>query len=247
MQVDVTSLDNSISMVKNWNDSTQNEGRYICVSNVHMCMETFDNKDFKLVVNNADLVIPDGKPLFWAQKLLGQKNAQQVRGTDIMLRLCEYAEKHRVSIGFYGGTTELLYKLKNTLVNKFPNIDIACQIAPPFRPLTEEEDKSFTQQINESKVRILFVGIGCPKQERWMAEHRSQLSCTMLGVGAAFDFITGRKKEAPRWMQNLGLEWLFRLLCEPKRLWKRYIILNPRFIWHFSKQWIQHKRSNISM
>lgn len=217
-------------------------GAYVCVSNVHMCMEVYDSAEFASVVNNADLVIPDGKPLSWAQKLLGHKEAEQVRGQDIMNALCELSSQKGLKLGFYGGSTnELLDRVKAKLTDTYPGIVIEYSFSPPFRPLTETEDAEVVRDMNKAEIDILFVGIGCPKQERWMAEHKDKLNCVMLGVGAAYDFIAGEKKHAPRWVQNIGMEWLFRLLSEPKRLWRRYLSTNPRFIWHFGKQLLKSK------
>jgi N-acetylglucosaminyldiphosphoundecaprenol N-acetyl-beta-D-mannosaminyltransferase len=236
----VTNLEEVLSNVIHL--SGKGLGSYVCVSNVHMCMEVFDSAEFKSVVNNADLVIPDGRPLSWAQKLLGHKNAEQVRGQDIMNAICEQSGTKKLNIGLYGGSSdELLKQVITELKTSYPDINITFSYSPPFRPLTDEEDSDIVKQINDADVNVLFVGIGCPKQERWMAEHKEQLNCVMLGVGAAYDFIAGSKKHAPRWMQRVGLEWLFRLLSEPKRLWKRYLQQNPRFIYYFSKQLINHK------
>ncbi len=234
MRVDITSLSKAVKQIGFW--VSQKEAHYVCISNVHMCMECFDNDEFCKVVNGADLVVPDGKPLVWVQKILGEKDAQQVRGMDLMLALCGYAEKTSLSIGFYGSTPRLLSKLEKNLKISFPALRVVCSLAPPFRPLLEQERMDYIDIINESGVEFLFVGIGCPKQEKWMAENKTKLKCTMLGVGAAFDFIAGEKRHAPLWMQSLGLEWLFRLLSEPRRLWKRYLKHNPRFVWYISKQ-----------
>ena len=219
-----------------------NLGAYVCVSNVHMCIETLDNKEFGEIVSNADLVIPDGKPLSWAQKLLGHPGAEQVRGQDIMNALCASSGEKSLNIGFYGGSSEaLLNTVQEKLLASYPDINITYAYSPPFRPLTEAEDADVISSINQANVNVLFVGIGCPQQERWMAAHKESLNCVMLGVGAAYDFIAGDKKHAPRWMQKFGMEWLFRLCSEPKRLWRRYFSTNPRFIWHFSKQLIKQK------
>jgi len=234
MRVDVTSLSRAVLQIGDW--AKQGRGRYVCVSNVHMCMESFDDRNFQNVVNGADLVVPDGKPLVWAQKLFGVKRARQVRGMDLMLSLCEDSVQSGVAIGFYGGTPELLESLGKVLKIRFPDLQIGCAIAPPFRPVTTKENDVYVDKINESDVSILFVGIGCPKQERWMAENRAKVDCVMLGVGAAFDFVAGRKRHAPVWMQTIGLEWFFRFLCEPRRLWKRYLKHNTRFLWYLSKQ-----------
>jgi len=240
MHVDVIGLQETLSrtldLVKG------NRGAYICVSNVHMCMETFDSFEFAEIVNNADLVIPDGKPLSWAQKLLGHKDAEQVRGQDITNALCKLSEDKGLKLGFYGGSSnEILEAVKRSLTKSYPNILIEYAFSPPFKPLTIEEDEEVVSAINAANVDILFVGIGCPKQERWMAGHKDKVNCVMLGVGAAYDFIAGKKKHAPRWVQTIGMEWFFRLLSEPKRLWRRYLSTNPRFIWYLSKQLFNHK------
>lgn len=240
MEVDVTRL--SWALTQTVNLAQSKVGAYVCVSNVHMCMETFDSTSFRNVVNNADLVIADGRPISWAQKLLGHKQAEQVRGQDIMTALCQQSNNSELSIGFYGGSSDCV--LASVIVNlkkKFPQIKINYSFSPPFRALTKEEDQEIIANINNADVDMLFVGIGCPKQENWMADHKASLSCVMLGVGAAFDFIAGDKKHAPRWMQKIGCEWLFRLFSEPKRLWKRYLKQNPRFIFHFIKQFIKYK------
>lgn len=239
MNVNVTSLALSIERILYL--TKKNVGSYVCVSNVHMCMEVFDSEVFCQVVNDADFVVPDGKPLVWGQKLLGNKEAQQVRGQDLTMAICKSAPEKQLKIGFYGGTPETLTIMKERLVEQFPALNIAYEFSPPFRPLTSVEDIEIIDAINNSGVQILFVGIGCPKQELWMAEHKDKLQCVMLGVGAAFDFIAGSKKHAPYWMQAIGMEWLFRLLSEPRRLWKRYLKQNPRFIWYFTQQLLGRK------
>lgn len=242
MGVDVTNLNNVLQQVDALGKS--HKATYMCVSNVHMCMEVFDSSEFSGVVNSADFVIPDGRPIFWAQRLLGHELAEQVRGQDIMNALCKSSGQNKLNIGFYGGGSDaLLTRVVTRLSNNFPDIKIVFTYSPPFRPLTHEEDVEVIKKINESCVNVLFVGTGCPKQERWMAEHKDKLNCVMIGVGAAFDFIAGDKRHAPKWMQKIGLEWLFRLCSEPQRLWKRYLIQNPRFIYHFSKQLLKQKYS----
>lgn len=235
MDVDVTNLTDSVAQTVTL--SKQKQGAYVCVSNVHMCMEVFDSPSFAQVVNNADLVIADGRPISWAQRLLGQPLAEQVRGQDIMTALCERSNTTALKIGFYGGSSnEVLTRVIANLTMTFTEIKISYSYSPPFRALTDEEDNAVVHGINNNGVDILFVGIGCPKQEIWMAEHKDSLNCVMLGVGAAFDFIAGDKKHAPRWMQKIGCEWVFRLFSEPKRLWRRYLKQNPRFIYYFVKQ-----------
>jgi len=217
------------------------ESRYVCVANVHMCMETFDAAEFNSVVSNADLVVPDGRPLVWALSALGAKKAEHVRGSDLLLHLCKQAEQEQLPIGLYGGTPESLIDFQIFLTTIFPRLTIAFAASPPFRDLTMEEQERYVQEIEASGARILFVGIGCPKQERWMAAHKGKVPCVMIGVGAAFDFFSGRKKHAPRWMQHAGLEWLFRLASDPRRLWKRYLKHNPRFVFYFAGQLIRQR------
>jgi N-acetylglucosaminyldiphosphoundecaprenol N-acetyl-beta-D-mannosaminyltransferase len=228
MRVDATSYEDASRRVVRW--AHEQRSAYVCVATVHMVMEAFDSAPFRRVVNRADLVTPDGRPLVWALKSLGVGGASQVRGTDLTTSVIERAAREKVPIGLYGGTPALLESFSRVLEQRHPGIRVACKIAPPFRPLTPEEDEAVTQEIVASGARILFVGIGCPKQERWMAAHKRRVPVVMLGVGAAFDFHTGRIRQAPRWMQVVGLEWAFRLAMDPRRLWRRYARHNPRFV-----------------
>ncbi|MEH6542445.1 MAG: WecB/TagA/CpsF family glycosyltransferase [Porticoccaceae bacterium] len=202
-------------------------------------MEAFDSPNFCALLNNADLVIPDGKPLSIAQNLLGYKDARQVRGEGLMHALCAVSGEKSINIGFYGGGSQVILDLvKSKLLAQYPEIKITYDFSPPFLDVSDSDEAAVIEQINLSKVDILFLGIGCPKQEMWMAAHKAQLNCVMIGVGAAFDFVAGTKRHAPRWVQNMALEWLFRLCCEPRRLWWRYLKHNPRFVWYFLQQWL---------
>jgi N-acetylglucosaminyldiphosphoundecaprenol N-acetyl-beta-D-mannosaminyltransferase len=214
----------------------RHESRYICVANVHMVMEAVDSRDFREIVNKAELVTPDGMPLVWALRCLGVGHATRVYGPELVLAVCDLAAADGVPIGLYGGHPQVLERLVTTLSHRFPGLTIAFAESPPFRPLTAQEDGDLVERIQSSGARILFVGLGCPKQERWMAAHVGSISAVMLGVGAALDFLTGSKPQAPRWMRESGLEWLFRLLTEPRRLWRRYLIHNPRFMVLFAWQ-----------
>jgi N-acetylglucosaminyldiphosphoundecaprenol N-acetyl-beta-D-mannosaminyltransferase len=242
MRVDATSYKDASQRVVRW--AREGRSAYVCVASVHMVMETFDSEAFRRVVNGADLVTPDGRPLAWALRALGVKHASQVRGTDLTTHVIERAAHEHLPIGLYGGTPELLETFVRVLKARYPGIQVVCQIAPPFRPLTAEEDEAVTREIAASGARILFVGIGCPKQENWMAAHKGRVDAIMLGVGAAFDFHTGRIRQAPRWMQAGGLEWAFRLMMDPKRLWKRYAKHNPRFVVLFLLQLLGLLHSN---
>jgi N-acetylglucosaminyldiphosphoundecaprenol N-acetyl-beta-D-mannosaminyltransferase len=214
-------------------------GGVVCVATVHMVMESFDADDFQRSVNAADLVTPDGVPLVWALRRLGLPATRRVYGPTLMRLVCRRAEERGLAVGLYGGSPEVLEALRERLLERHPLLRIAFAASPPFRPATEEEDASTVQAIEASGARILFVGLGCPKQERWMAAHREALPCVMLGVGAAFDFLAGAKPQAPAWLQRAGLEWLFRLACEPRRLWRRYLIQNPRFVFHFARELVR--------
>jgi N-acetylglucosaminyldiphosphoundecaprenol N-acetyl-beta-D-mannosaminyltransferase len=206
-------------------------GGYVCFSTVHMVMESYDNPEYGAKVNGADLIVTDGMPLVWMQKLQGAKSASRVRANDLMISLCEFAEKNNLSVGFYGGRQEVIDAIIERAAKETPKLKIAYAYSPPFRPLSEAEDLEITAEINRAAPAILFMGLGCPKQENWMAAHKNKTKAVMLGVGASFDFYAGNVKESPEWMGKLGLEWLYRLTQEPKRLWRRYLVLNPRFVW----------------
>jgi N-acetylglucosaminyldiphosphoundecaprenol N-acetyl-beta-D-mannosaminyltransferase len=211
-------------------------GGVVCVANVHMLMEAFDDREFRRLVNSADRVTPDGVPLVAALRWAGVAQAERVYGPTLTPAVCARAEELGLSVGFYGGSDDVLAALSSELLSRYPKLDIAYLHAPPFRVLSEAEDAEVVDAIRASGVQILFVGLGCPKQERWMAAHRESLDCVMLGVGAAFDFLAGRKRQAPSWLQRLSLEWLFRLATEPRRLWRRYLIGNSRFLYHYTRE-----------
>ncbi|MCW5961967.1 MAG: WecB/TagA/CpsF family glycosyltransferase [Pyrinomonadaceae bacterium] len=217
-------------------------GGYICFSTVHMVMESYDDPQFAEKVNGANYIATDGMPLVWMQKLQGKKHASRVRGNDFMILLLEFAESNDLKVGFYGGKQEVIDALLERAGKELPDLEIAYSYSPPFRALTEEESAEIVEDIKISGTQILFVGLGCPKQENWMSAHRDKFSAVMLGVGAAFDFYAGNLKESPRWISNLGLEWLYRLFQEPKRLWRRYLILNPRFLFLASLQLLGLKK-----
>jgi N-acetylglucosaminyldiphosphoundecaprenol N-acetyl-beta-D-mannosaminyltransferase len=163
-------------------------------------------------------------------RLKGARGQQRVYGPALMLNLLEAAARENIPVGFYGGRPEVLSQLVERMRARYTGLNVAYAFSPPFREMTSEEGDEITEAINNSGTRILFVGLGCPKQEIWMSKHRGRVQAVMLGVGAAFDFHAGVKPQAPLWMQQSGLEWLFRLLTEPRRLWKRYFYNNPRFI-----------------
>jgi N-acetylglucosaminyldiphosphoundecaprenol N-acetyl-beta-D-mannosaminyltransferase len=210
--------------------ATRKDSRYVCVANVHMLMEAYDSPEFRAIINHADLIVPDGMPLVWMLRLKGERNQPRVYGPTLMLHVLESAAHENVRVGFYGTTPELLDSLTKRMRMRYEGLSIAYSYSPAFGVMSAEEDAAVVKQINQSGARILFVGLGCPKQEIWMAAHRGKVNAVMVGVGAAFDYHAGVKPQAPTWVQQAGLEWLFRLFAEPRRLWKRYLYHNPRFI-----------------
>jgi N-acetylglucosaminyldiphosphoundecaprenol N-acetyl-beta-D-mannosaminyltransferase len=239
-RTDATSYSDAATRVLAWADSPGS--RYVCVANVHVTMECYDSAEYRAVVNSADLVTPDGMPLVWALRLFGVGDATQVRGTDLTVRVLQRAARERAKVGFYGSSPEVLRRVLDACERRFAGLRVVYAEAPPFRELSVEEDAAVVQGIKASGAQILFVGLGCPKQERWMARHKGRVGGVMLGVGAAFDFLAGVKPEAPRWMQHAGLEWLFRLATEPRRLWRRYAQHNPRFVTLLAAQYLRSRK-----
>lgn len=206
---------------------------YIVVANVDTIMQSKRNPKMQEAVNASSLSIPDGFPLLVMQRLYGNPLGRRAYGPDLMKEFLKMAEKKEYSHFFYGATEATLSKLIKNLKALFPKILIAGVYSPPFRPLTQEEDDRIIEMINKAVPSVLWVGIGCPKQELWMYSHREKLNIpVMVGVGAAFDFFAGIKPQAPRWVRNNGFEWLFRLITEPKRLWRRYLVNGSLFIYY---------------
>lgn len=207
------------------------EHHYVCVSGVHGVMESQRDPTLRQVHNAAGLVTPDGMPLVWLSRLGGHRHVERVYGPDLMLALCARAVG-RYRHFLYGGGDGVAERLAARLRARIPGLALVGTETPPFRPLGAEEDAALVQRINAARPDIVWVGLGTPKQERWMSAHVEQLGASaLIGVGAAFDFHAGLKRQAPRWMQRIGLEWLFRLLSEPRRLWRRYLVNNPAFIY----------------
>jgi N-acetylglucosaminyldiphosphoundecaprenol N-acetyl-beta-D-mannosaminyltransferase len=226
--VNSTSYSHATGIILNW--SARRESRFVCAANVHMLMESHDSPQYKQIVNTADLVTPDGMPLVWIMNLKGQRDQRRVYGPTLMMHVLETAARENVPVGFYGSSPEVLQALATRMQAQFFNLNIVYLFSPPFRDMDQKEDDEVIEKINSSTARILFIGLGCPKQEKWMSEHRGKINAVMMGVGAAFDFHAGVKSQAPAWMQKIGMEWLFRLLTEPRRLWRRYLYHNPRFV-----------------
>ena len=237
--LDAVTYQEVVDSVMFW--AKRGESRYVCVTNVHVVMEGWDHPAYRSIVNDADLVTADGVPLVWCLRAMGIKYASRVYGPDLTWLVCERAAQEGLSIALYGGTEDSLLEFMEVLHQRYPKIDIACAISPPFREINVAEDRSYRDAIIASGADLLFVGIGCPKQELWMHSHVGELKIPMLGVGAAFDFHSGRVRQAPAWMQRMGMEWFFRLLMEPRRLWRRYAWHNPRFVVLFTLQYLKFK------
>jgi N-acetylglucosaminyldiphosphoundecaprenol N-acetyl-beta-D-mannosaminyltransferase len=238
-RVDATSYIDATKRVLKW--ANRGQSKYVCVTNVHVVMEGWDSPSYRNMINSSDLITADGMPLVWALRWSGIRSATRVYGPDLTLHICKAAARQGLPIGLYGGTDRSLKTFVDVLKQRYPCIEVACAIAPPYRPLTAQEELAYTKQIKESGARILFVGIGCPKQERWMFEHQGVLQMPMLGVGAAFDFHSGKIRQAPSWIQQWGMEWFFRLMMEPKRLWRRYLWHNSRFLFFSIQQYLKLK------
>jgi N-acetylglucosaminyldiphosphoundecaprenol N-acetyl-beta-D-mannosaminyltransferase len=224
--------------------TTSRSADYVCAANVHMTMAAHDDPGFAAIVNAAALVVPDGVPMVWALRVLGTHQRRRVRvAPDLLLAVFSLAQSKGIKIGLYGGAPAVLNAFQESLVDAYPQLQLTYAWSPPFRALTPQEDERVVRQIRAAGVQLLLVGIGCPKQERWMAEHAGPggTGCAMIGVGQAFDILGGRTTSAPRWMQDNGLEWLFRLAKDPRRLWKRYLYNNPRFILFFAAQTLRHR------
>jgi N-acetylglucosaminyldiphosphoundecaprenol N-acetyl-beta-D-mannosaminyltransferase len=238
MRVDGTNYEHAATEILGW--ASHGESRYVCIATVNNVIEAYDNPAYQRVMEDADLVTPDGMPLVWGLGLLGVRGATRVYGPDLTPILCQRAAAAGIPVGFYGSTPEVLADLTATLARRCPGLRIAYASSPPFKPPTPEEDAAVRERIDRSGVRLLFVGLGTPKQELWMAANSGAVPAAMVGVGAAFDFIAGHKRQAPNLLQRLGLEWLFRLVHEPRRLWRRYLYRNPRFIVLLAAQLLRH-------
>jgi N-acetylglucosaminyldiphosphoundecaprenol N-acetyl-beta-D-mannosaminyltransferase len=219
------------------------ESRAIFFANVHVLMEAFDDRVFRAQLNEADIVNPDGMPLVWTLRAMGERDASRVYGPDATRVMLLSAERACVPVGFYGGSEATLTALLAHVNKTYPRLHVVFTLSPPFRPLSATEDEQIVRSISESGAKLLFVGLGCPKQEHWVMDHKGRLPAVMLAVGAAFDFLAETKPQAPRWVMRSGLEWAFRLASEPRRLAVRYLKHNPRFVFLFIHQWLTTKRA----
>ncbi len=244
VRIDALQIQDVISQMEQW--ITQRDAcRFIAVTNVHVVMEAQHDLSFRRILGTADLCVPDGMPLVWLGQFRGYPLKERVYGPDLLLRFCGDTNSKCVRHFFYGGAAGVPEALASALRSRFPMLVIAGTYSPPFRPLTPEEDASVVAMINRTEADVLWVGLGCPKQERWMYEHRDKLNVPVLvGIGQAFDIHAGRLKQAPIWMRERGLEWLFRLASEPRRLWRRYLILNTKFIVGLIQEAVRRNRDS---
>lgn len=206
-------------------------GNYCCVSNVHTTVMSYENSDYCSVQNGGIMAIPDGGPLSVVGRKRGHKDMQRTTGPSYMEEILSISEEKGYRHFFYGSTEETLEKMKSKIKSKYPDMQIAGMYSPPFRDLIEAEDEEIIQMINDSNPDFVWIGLGAPKQENWMAAHQGKVQGFMVGVGAAFDYLADNITRAPEWMQKCNLEWLYRLMQDPKRLWKRYVTTNFKFLW----------------
>lgn len=243
--VDPVSRASALTLIERW--IATRDRQYVCVSGIHGVMESQRDEGLRAIHNAAGLVVPDGMPLVWLSRLHGVRTVERVYGPDLLLACCERSCTKGYRHFFYGGGPGVPERLIQRLWDRFPGLPVAGGFSPPFRTLTPEEDREVMQRINAARPDIVWVGLSTPKQERWMSEHRDRLEAPVLiGVGAAFDFHAGLKRQAPGWMQRSGLEWVFRLLSEPRRLWRRYLRNNPVFVWQILLQVLGVRRYEVN-
>ena len=237
--IDAISWGQALEAIRLWGQ--EHESRYVCITNVHSVVTAGQDAAFGRVAA-ADMTTPDGAPVAWMLRKLGFATQQRINGPDLMWKYCEQAAGRDESIFLYGSTDETLVILQQRLQTAFPTLKVAGAISPPFRLLSAEEDAADAARINASGAGTVWVSLGCPKQEKWMAAHRGRVNAVMIGVGAAFDYHAGTIKRAPLWMQRYGLEWLHRLFSEPCRLWKRYLVTNTLFVLGAARQLFSGRR-----
>lgn len=234
MQKQLISINITTGAYRNFVDElvemSEKRSSYTCVANVHMLVEAYSNRSFASIVNNADMITPDGMPLTWGLKLLHGVSQDRVAGMDLLPDILKESERKSIPVYFYGGTESMLARIRERIPKRYPLLKVAGMFSPPFRDTSPAEIALTAQFINNSGAKIVFVVLGCPKQELWMATMKNKINATMIGVGGALPVLLGIQKRAPRWMQRSGLEWLYRLCQEPRRLFKRYAVTNTIFL-----------------
>lgn len=239
--VDAITMPAALACVLRWIQARR--GRYVCLCNAHMAVTAARDPDFTSVLAAADLVLPDGAPIAWMMRRAGHPGQQRVSGPDLMWNALEALAACGGSVYFYGGDAVSLARLELRLRADLPALRIAGSCSPPFRPLSDEEQDEAIATLNACRPDVVFISLGCPKQERWMAAHAGRIDAVLIGVGAAFDYLSGCRRRAPHWMQRSGLEWLYRLGAEPRRLWRRYLVTNTLFVVRAAGQWLQLRRT----
>lgn len=241
VEISAVNLSSACEVISHWIE--RRIRTYVCVVPVSTIVECQNDIKYLNVINSAGMATPDGMPVVWLGKLSGHKNVSRAYGPDLMLAVSQMSQEKGYKNYFYGGTPEACRMLEAKLMEEFPRLTVIGKRSPPFRELSRQEEETIIEEINRLKPDILWVGLGSPRQDYWMVRHRDRLECpVMIGVGAAFDFLSGMKKQAPPWMRNAGLEWLFRLCSEPKRLWKRYLIGNSLFMYYLLKDALERTR-----
>jgi N-acetylglucosaminyldiphosphoundecaprenol N-acetyl-beta-D-mannosaminyltransferase len=237
VQTDAQRFDQAITQLKTWTDDSQ--GRYVCTCPVYTLMMCRENPAVMQAVNGADMVTADGMPVVWVQRRRGQTQAERVYGPDVMEALLAQTADTSISHYFWGGLPGVADILVQQMQAKHPALKVAGVYSPPVRPVEDKPDPAVVERLNDSGANVIWVGLGSPKQDLWMMRYRPALRAPLLiGVGAAFDMLACVKSQAPRWMQRSGLEWVFRLAQEPRRLGRRYLVYNPLFVWHVLREGI---------
>jgi N-acetylglucosaminyldiphosphoundecaprenol N-acetyl-beta-D-mannosaminyltransferase len=227
--VDLINWEDALEQVSTW--SKLQVGRIICVCNVHMIVTAAKDCSLADVLAVADMVTPDGAPIAWTLRRSGDPKQERINGPDLMWRFLSIAEAQGTVVSFFGSSESTLSNLNSQIRSSFPNLSVGELISPPYGPISDQLDAEYVARINDARTGVLFVGLGCPKQELWMLAHKNHINSVMIGVGAAFDFHSGTVKRAPVWMRDHGLEWAHRLYSEPRRLWRRYLVTNFVFLY----------------
>ena len=242
--ISAVDLPGAVDIIEGW--IRRREQHYVCVTSVHGVMECQRDEGLRRIFNQSGLTTPDGMPLVWLGRRAGFPGMARVYGPDLMLALCERSAHGAYRHFFYGAAPGVPERLAERLREQVPGLEVVGTYSPPFRPLTEEERAETVAMINRDNPEVVWVGLSTPKQERWMWEHVEDIEASVLiGVGAAFDFLSGRVRQAPRWIQRSGLEWVFRLIQEPRRLWRRYLVNNPSFVMLVLLQWSRLRRYRL--
>jgi N-acetylglucosaminyldiphosphoundecaprenol N-acetyl-beta-D-mannosaminyltransferase len=242
--IDTVDWHTALGRIERWGASR--ESRYVCICNVHSVTTARQDSEFSRVLAESDMNTPDGAPIAWFLRRNGFRRQQRINGPDLMLQHSALAARSGQPIYLFGGADTTLQLLREKLLGDFPNLVIAGMYSPPFRKLTKHEDEEIVERINASGAQVVWVGLGCPKQELWMAAHRGRINAVMVGVGAAFDYHAGTIRRAPPWMRDAGLEWAYRLACEPRRLARRYAVTNSLFLGLVGREMLFKRRGKHS-